>query len=129
MNRLIIIGNLTRDPEQRILDDGTSCAVFTVAVNRRVAKGAHPQTDYVRVTAWRQLGENVMKYLYKGKKVEVDGPVRAHAYTDQAGTARAALEMTADNLEFLSPKGQAEAAPAEEAPDELTETDDDDLPF
>lgn len=131
MNKFIIIGNLTRDPEWRDVTDELGCATFTVAVNRRVKRGEHPQADYVRVTAWRQLGELCASYLLKGRKVMVEGTVRAHAYTDQKGEARAALEMTAENVEFLSPKGQAEAAPPEAPPseDDFTEVEDDELPF
>ena len=126
MNKVIIIGNLTRDPETRIMEGDLTCCSFSVAVNRRVRQGQHPQADYFRVTAWRGLGENCQKYLTKGKKVMVSGPVRAHAYTDNNGDARASLEVTADDVEFLTPRGmQADGAD----PDEYVETDDDEIPF
>lgn len=127
MNKLIIIGNLTRDPEMRDVN-GRSCCNFTVAVNRRVQKDAHPQADYVRVTAWDQLGDNCYRYLTKGKKVYVDGAVRAHAFIDNRGDARASLEMTARDVEFLTPRGQASDA-APEDPDEFTEVDPEEVPF
>ena len=132
MNNLIIIGNLTRDPETRDVDSETTCCTFTVAVNRRVRKGQHPQADYFRVTAWRQLGEICQQYLAKGRKVAVEGPVKAHAYTDSNGQARASLEVTAENVEFLTPRGQATAADDNYMPpsdDDYAEADDDDLPF
>lgn len=110
MNKCLIIGNLTRDPELRQTGDGISVCNFTVAVNKRVAKGGHPEADYFRVAAWRELGENCGKYLAKGKKAAVLGAVSVKTYTDSQGTVRAQLELAADTVEFLTPKGQGEAA-------------------
>ena len=123
MNMEIIIGNLTRDPEMRDVS-GVSCCTFTVAVNRRVNAGAHPEADYFRVTTWRMLAETCQKYLAKGRKVCVWGPVRAYGWIAQDGTARANLEMTADGVEFLTPKGQGgfeEAPPEDAVPPEMEE--------
>lgn len=134
MNQVTIIGNLTRDPEIRQLTDGTTVCGFTVAVNRRNGSD-HPEADYFRVSAWRQLGENCGKYLAKGKKVCVMGPVRANAYVDNNGNARAGLEVAADKVEFLTPKGRSEpgpeAAPAAD-PEQgggFAQVEDEDLPF
>ena len=77
MNKLIIIGNLTRDPELRTTQDGTAVCNFTVAVNRKARTDGHPEADYFRVTAWRTLGESCAKYLTKGKKVCVIGAISA----------------------------------------------------
>ena len=70
MNKVFIVGNLTRDPELRSTRDGISVCSFTVAVNRRVrnAEAGQPEADFFRVTAWRALGENCSKYLSKGRK-------------------------------------------------------------
>ena len=118
MNKVTIIGNLTRDPELRSTRDGISVCSFTVAVNRRVrnAEAGQPEADFFRVTAWRQLGENCAKYLAKGRKVSVVGSVSASAYTANDGTARASLEVQADDVEFLTPRGEAGEAPAYNAP-------------
>lgn len=105
MNRLTIIGNLTRTPEARATADGNTVTAFTVAVNRG-SKNGHPVADFIRVSAWNKLGENCEKYLDKGKKVCVTGPVRASAYMGQDGAPRASLEMTALEVEFLTPKGE-----------------------
>lgn len=105
MNRLTIIGNLTRAPEARATADGNTVTAFTVAVNRG-SKNGHPVADFIRVSAWNKLGENCEKYLDKGKKVCVTGPVRASAYMGQDGAPRASLEMTALEVEFLTPKGE-----------------------
>lgn len=124
MNKLIIIGNLTRDPEVREFD-GKLCCTFTVAVNRRVRSNAHPQADYVRVSAWEQLGDRCAKYLAKGKKVCVEGPVCAHGYNDNAGQVRASLEMTARDVEFLTPRSSDASQGAQ---DGFVPVDESDLP-
>lgn len=104
MNKLIIIGNLTRDPELRTTQDGTAVCNFTVAVNRKVRTDGHPEADYFRVTAWRTLGENCAKYLSKGKKVCVTGAISAREYTGGDGSTHASLDLLADEVEFLTPK-------------------------
>ena len=113
MNRLTIIGNLTRDPELRTTSTGIQVCTFTVAVNRRRgqnADNAQPETDFFRVTAWRQLGENCSRYLSKGRKVCVIGPVTLNTYTGNDGNTHASLEMTADDVEFLSSRNEDGAA-------------------
>lgn len=112
MNKCTIIGNLTRDPETRITQSGVSVTSFTVAVNGRAKQGEQAQTDYFRVTAWRQLGENCQKYLAKGRKVCVIGPVAVRTYQSNDGGTRASLEITAEDVEFLTPKGENSAASA-----------------
>lgn len=141
MNKVFIVGNLTRDPELRSTRDGISVCSFTVAVNRRVrnAEAGQPEADFFRVTAWRQLGEICAKYLAKGRKVSVTGTVSASAYTAQDGSARASLEVTADDVEFLTPRGEVgdvPAAPRAQAPapaapqsNGFVQVDDDELPF
>ena len=108
MNKLTIIGNLTRDPELRTVGSGISVCDFTVAVNRRRTGEGQQEADFFRVTAWRQLGENCAKYLAKGRKVCVVGPVSVRTYQTQQGETRAQLKVTADDIEFLSPRDQAE---------------------
>lgn len=113
MNKLTIIGNLTRDPELRTVGSGISVCDFTVAVNRRNRSqnsSGQPETDFFRCTAWRQLGENCAKYLAKGRKVCVIGPVTARTYQANDGTTRVSLEVTADDVEFLSSRNDDQAA-------------------
>lgn len=126
MNKFIIIGNLTRDPEMSNRAD-ISCCTFTVAVNRRVKAGAHPEADYVRVTTWRGLADICHGSLTKGRKVCVTGNARAYGWIDQNGEARARIEMTADEVEFLDSKNRQQAAEA--GGDDFQEVDDDELPF
>ena len=105
MNKLYIIGNLTRDPEVRTTQSGVNVCSFSVAVNR---KGKAEGTDYFRVTCWRGLADIAGKYLSKGKKVSVVGPVSVRAYTDRNGKANANIEVTANEVEFLSPRDSYE---------------------
>ena len=143
MNKLTIIGNLTRDPELRTVSSGISVCDFTVAVNRRRVgqqNGGQPETDFFCVTAWRQLGENCAKFLAKGRKVCVMGPVSARTYQANDGTTRVSLEVTADDVEFLTSRAESEAmggyaAPSAPAPAPMaqnsgfTAVETDELPF
>lgn len=111
MNKLTIIGGIVRDPELRTTATGLSVCTFTVAVNKRKAQEGQPDVDFFRVTAWRQLGENCAKYLAKGRKVCVVGPVSLSTYKGQDGQTRANMEITAEDVEFLTPKdGETRAA-------------------
>ena len=144
MNKLFIVGNLTRDPELRSTPNGIPVCTFTVAVNRRRAAGAEagqqPEADFFRVTAWRQLGDNCNRYLAKGRKVAVVGAVQVSTYTAQDGATRASLEVTADDVEFLSPRGEGEGGPGRPAEQSMSpsasgmsggfvKVDDEELPF
>ena len=105
MNSLTIIGNLTDAPELRVTSSGINVCSFNVAVNRRkTPNNDNPGADYFRVTAWRQLGENCAKFLDKGRKVMVRGAVSVHAWETESGKHGATLEVTAEDVEFLSPR-------------------------
>jgi single-strand DNA-binding protein len=139
MNKLFIIGNLTRDPELRSTRDGTPVCTFTVAVSRRQksAEAGKPDADFFRVTAWRALGESCGKYLQKGRKVGVTGSVSVNTYTAQDGSTRASMEVVADDVEFLSPKeqyapgtvGAIDAAAKRDQQTGLEQVENDELPF
>ena len=124
MNKVFLIGNLTRDPETRTTPSGVSLCSFTIAVNRRRSSNAdagQPEADFFRVTAWRQLGDICARYLAKGRKVAVTGSVSASAYLGSDGQPHAGLEVNADDVEFLTPRGEAgepagNYAPAASAP-------------
>ncbi len=145
MNKAYFIGNLTRDPELRTINSAEQISVcsFTIAVNKRSrrssAEAGQPDADFIRVTAWRQLGELCAKYLAKGRKVAVTGSVSASAYIGKDGQAHGSIELTADDIEFLTPRGEqgenvpyAQPAPAA-APaagsNTYMQVDDDELPF
>ena len=141
MNKLTIIGNLTRDPELRTTSSGINVCSFTVAVNRRRSSQNtnQPEADFFRVSAWRQLGENCQRYLTKGRKVCVMGPVSVQSFTGNDGQTRYSLEVTAEDVEFLSSRnddansGYTAAAPVQSSAPAMDkgfqEVDDEDLPF
>lgn len=130
MNVLNITGNLTRDPETRQVGDKSVCN-FTVAVNRRQKdKDGNTVADFFRVSAWGKMGETCQKYLAKGRKVGVTGSVSVHPFTAQDGTAKASLEVFAQDVEFLSSaNGNGEQAPAPAQAPAGTVVETDELPF
>ena len=107
LNRIVIIGRLTRDPEMRQTPSGTAVCTFTLAVDRsfKSANGER-ETDFIPVVAWRQLGETCGRYLAKGKLAAVDGRLQIRTYQAQDGSKRTAAEVVADNVRFLSPKSE-----------------------
>ena len=115
MNRCLIIGNLCNEPQLRTVKDNVAVCTFTVAVNRRNggAKAGQIEADFFRVTAWRGLADNCNKFLSKGRKVAVTGAVSVSAYTTNNGETRANLELNAEDVEFLSPKGEEPSKPVE----------------
>ena len=132
MNKLTIIGNLTRDPELRTTTTGVNVCTFNVAVNRRkTPNNQNPEADFFKVTAWRERGELCAKFLRKGRKVCVIGPVSVSVYTGNDGETRSNLEVTADEVEFLSPRvSDPEEAPApRDAQTGFEQVDTDELPF
>lgn len=131
MNRLSIIGNLTRDVELTQTSSGISVVRFSVAVNRRYAgaDGNH-LTDFFNVSAWRGLAENAAKFLKKGSKVYVSGPITFDTYKDKNGNNQTSATVTAEDIEFLSARAQTVEAAPEPAKVTLEPMDDDgDIPF
>ena len=119
MNKLTIIGNLTRDPELRTTSAGKEVCTFTVAVNRRKnGNNQQPEADFFRVSAWDGLAKSCGQFLTKGRKVAVVGSVSVHTFQTQTGETKAQLEVNASDVEFLSPKG-----------DGFTQVDEPDDPF
>lgn len=143
MNKMIVIGNLTRDPELAYTPSGVAVCNFTLAVNDRRWRDGDQQNSaqFFRVTVWRQLGEACAKYLAKGRKAYVSGPLTARTYTANDGSTRVSLDITADDVEFLSgrndaeqPSGpaqsdQTESQQASMFPSGYTAVETDDLPF
>lgn len=102
MNKITVIGNLTADPEIRSTQTGKNVCTFTIAVNRK--KVSEPQTDFFRINAWNGLADTCVRFLNKGKKVAVIGELQARTYEDRQGKTRLSLDVSADEVEFLSPK-------------------------
>ena len=131
MNKITLIGNLAHDPETRSTPNGITVCAFTIAVDRRHAdKSGERLTDYFRITAWRQLGENCSKFLAKGRKVAVIGELQARLYDAKDGSKRLSLDVQADEVEFLSPQ-QNGTASGQKCDDMagFTDVSSDDIPF
>lgn len=108
MNKVFLIGNLTKDPEMRSTQSGVVVCNFTIAVNRRFrnAQTGQQETDFLNVIAWRQLAELCSKYLAKGRKVAVTGSIQTRTYEAQDGSKRTAWDIVADEVEFLTTQNQ-----------------------
>ena len=138
MNRVFLIGNLTRDPELTETSSGIAICRFAIAVNRNYSSGdGERKTDFFNCVAWRGLGENVARYAKKGNKVAVMGSVELRNYEDSQGVKRTGVDIVCNDVEFLTPKNSQgggddyEApAPAEKKRASLQAFDDDsDIPF
>ena len=136
MNKVILTGNLARDPETGTTPNGVAKCVFTLAVQRRFADaGGVRQADFLTVICWRQLAENCSKYLAKGRKCLVEGSIQTRSYDAQDGTKRHVTEIMVDNLEILDRSESKPAAPADTVKkaeavfgQNTVEVDDDELP-
>ena len=143
MNKVFLIGNLTRDPELSQLPSGVSVCKFGLAVNRNFTNSSgEREADFFNITAWRGLGENCAKYLSKGRKVSVVGNIQVRNYEDKDGNKRTAVDIVAEDIEFLSRNDDGDAsrggagggnngggrAPRKQV-SELTPVDNEDLPF
>ena len=133
MNKVYLIGNLTRDPEMRATQGGVEVCNFAIAVNRRKDANGNRQTDFFNIVAWRQLAQLCGKFLMKGKKVAVIGSIQQRNFVDKDGIKRTAYDIVADEVEFLTPMGEApkpEAVPQEAPkPASFVVVDDEELPF
>ena len=101
LNKIILMGRLTRDPELRRTKSGTAVASFSLAVDRDYkAKGAEKETDFIDIVAWRNTAEFVSKYFAKGRMAVVEGRLQVRSYTDKDGSNRRVAEVVADNIYF-----------------------------
>lgn len=136
MNKVILIGNLTRDPELSETNSGIAVCRFSIAVSRDYANSeGNRETDFFNITVWRGRAENCGKYLRKGNKVAVVGTLQNRSYEDKDGIKRNVTDIVASEVEFLTPKNAQsdfadDGAPAaKREPAKLEEIDDNQLPF
>lgn len=110
LNRVILIGRLTRDPELRYTPSGVAVTRFTVAVNRRFAnQNGEREADFINCVAWRGLAENVANYTRKGSLVGIEGRLQVQSYENQEGRTVWTTEVVADDVRFLEPKNRNES--------------------
>mgnify|MGYP002656049849 FL=1 len=138
INRVILVGRLTKDPEYRENRNGVGVATFTLAINRPFTNAqGEREADFINVVVFKRQAENVSQYLFKGNLAGVDGRIQSRSYENQEGRRVFVTEVIADNVHFLEPKKsnqpqqQRGQAPAGNNPfsNNNADVDDDDLPF
>jgi single-strand DNA-binding protein len=139
LNRVVLIGRLTRDPELRYTPNGIAVVTFTLAVDRRYTnQQGNRETDFIRIVAWRQLAELCANYLKKGRLAGVDGRLQIRSFDNSEGRRVTVAEVVAEDVRFLEPAGSRQEGRPESdssaddpfAQDgETIDISDDDLPF
>ena len=139
MNKVILIGRLTADPDLRQTQSGISSCRFTVAVDRGfVRQGEDRQADFIDIIAWRQTAEFISKYFRKGSMIAVQGRIQTRTYEDKNGNKRKAVEIVADNVSFCGSKSESGSYSGDNNASSYNNStvndfsavvDDDDLPF
>ena len=127
-NKVHLMGNLTRDPELRYTSGGTAVASFGLAVNRKFKQGEEWKDEvcFVDITVWAKQGENCAEYLNKGSLVFIEGRLNYQTWEAEGGQKRSKLEVVANNVQFLTPKGSPQIE-TEPAPSPSSNADD--IPF
>lgn len=133
MNRAILIGRLTKEPELRNTTSGTSVCTFTIAVDRRFKQEGQQQADFIPIVAWRGQADNCAKYLHKGSQVAVCGSIQTRTYDDKSRNKVYITEVNAEEVQFLS-KGNNEAESGSISfqngfESQMTPVEADDVPF
>ena len=141
VNKVILIGNVGKDPDVRYLDSGVAVATFSLATTERgytLQNGTQvpERTEWHNIVLWRGLAQTAEKYVRKGDKLYIEGKIKSRSYDDQNGIKRTIVEIFADNMEMLTPRGAAQGQPVaasqvapQAAPQAVVAEPTDDLPF
>ena len=138
VNKVILIGNVGKDPDVRYLDSGVAVATFSLATTERgytLQNGTQvpDRTEWHNIVLWRGLAQTAEKYVHKGDKLYIEGKIRSRSYDDQNGVKRSIVEIFADNMEMLTPRGTSQpqvAAPVQQPVQQpVADNPTDDLPF
>jgi single-strand DNA-binding protein len=116
VNKVILIGNVGKDPDVRYLDNGVAVATFSLATTERgytLQNGTQvpERTEWHNIVLWRGLAQTAEKYVHKGDKLYIEGKIKSRSYDDQNGIKRTIVEIFADNMEMLSSRGASQAQP------------------
>lgn len=126
LNKVVLAGRMTADPELKQTASGISVLSFTIAINRRYSskngEQGETQTDFINVVAWRQTAEFISKYFRKGSSICVTGSIQVRNWQDQQGQKRYATEVVADDAMFVDSRNESGAAQSTYAPDAYTQT-------
>lgn len=134
INRVVLVGRLTKDPEFRTTPSGVNVANFTLAVNRTFTNSqGEREADFINVVVFRKQAENVNNYLFKGNLAGVDGRIQSRSYENNEGKRIFVTEVVADSVQFLEPKNNNnnnnQQSPNRGTPFDNNDIDDRDLPF
>ena len=139
VNKVILVGNLGRDPEVRYTTNGAAVATFSIATsfswNDRESGEKQERTEWHRIVAWRKLGEICGEYLSKGSKVYIEGRLQTREWEDRDGNRRFTTEVVASDVQFLDPKESSKprdaygGPPPPDTEPPYTDSQDDDIPF
>lgn len=127
LNRVVLVGRLTKDPEYRVTPSGVSVATFTLAVNRTFTNAdGERQADFINCVVFRKQAENVNNFLSKGSLAGIDGRLQSRSYDNQEGRRIFVTEVICDSVQFLEPKGTRNDGSQADGPIDISN---DDLPF
>ena len=117
VNKVILIGNVGKDPDVRYLDSGVAVATFSLATTERgytLQNGTQvpDRTEWHNIVLWRGLAQTAEKYVHKGDRLYIEGKIKSRSYDDQNGIKRTIVEIFADNMEMLTPRGAAQPQPS-----------------
>ena len=138
VNKVILIGNVGKDPDVRYLDNGVAVATFPLATTERgytLQNGTQvpERTEWHNIVLWRGLAQTAEKYVHKGDKLFIEGKIKSRSYDDQNGVKRYVVEIFADNMEMWTPRGAAQPQqpqmPQQPVQQPMEENPTDDLPF
>ena len=127
MNKIILIGRLTKDPDLRYTPNGAAVCTFTLAVNRPYSKAGEQAADFINIVVWNKSGENAAKYLSKGRQAAIEGRLQIRTYDGDDGKKRWVTEVVADRVEFIGSAGAQKQE--DETFGEEVDFDEGDVPF
>ena len=128
MNKVFLIGRLSRDPELRHTTSGMPVCQINVAISRPVGQGKEPETDFINVVVWNKQAENVSKYLAKGRQIAIAGRIQTDSYTAQDGTKRYTTDVVVESFEFCDSSNKSNSS-NNSIDDDVTPVEDGDMPF
>lgn len=136
MNKVLLIGRLTKDPEIRHTQNGATVVSYTLAVNRRVQTPGQPDADFISCVAWNKTADLMVQYLHKGSLIGVEGRIQTRSYDNQYGNRVYITEVMTESIQFLEPKNAGKQNAGYQSnntvgydPNETLNIDADDLPF
>jgi single-strand DNA-binding protein len=128
MNKVLLIGRLTKDPEIRHTQNGATVVSYTLAVNRRIQTPGQPDADFINCVAWNKTADLMAQYLHKGSLIGVEGRIQTRSYDNQYRNRVYITEVMTESIQFLEPKNAGKQNTGYE-PNETLNIDADDLPF